>query len=162
ISDTTIYDKLGIGGLSLIYPSGYLMLRDGTRLRIDSGNVTWLRGQNGNKIIFTYDSSNRVLTITHSLNRQGTFNYPHSNSTFSDQITLKGFGGATRTISLNYSNLANALRTTNPRNEPASRYQIQTYNGLFPLLNNASSTTNFNPLVVSSVTLPNNQQYQFF
>ena len=162
ISDTTIYDKLGIGGLSVIYPSGYLKLRDGTCFRIDSGNITWLRDRNGNKITFTYDAYNRVVTITDSLNRQVTFSYADLTSTFSDQITLKGFGGATRTISVNYSNLANVLRTTNPRNESASRYQIQTYKGLFPLLNNASSTTNFNPWKASSVTLPNNQQYQFF
>jgi RHS repeat-associated protein len=160
ISDTTVYD--GGGGSALFYPSGYLMLRDGTRYRIDGGNVTWMRDRNGNKVSFTYDTSHRVLIITDSLNRQVTFTYANFTSTFSDQITLKGFGGATRTIFVNYANLSTVLRTTNPRSEPASRYQIQTYKNLFPLLNNASSTTNFNPSVVSSITLPNNQQYQFF
>jgi hypothetical protein len=53
------------------------------------------------------------------------------------------------------------LRTTNPRNEPSGRYQIQTYHNLFPELNNASSYSSWNPWVVASVTLPNNQQYQF-
>ena len=159
-SDNTIYDQLGAGGLGLIYPSGYLRLRDGTRFRIDGGNVTWLRDRNGNKITFTYDSSNRVLTITDSLNRQVAFTYADIN-TFSDVITLKGFSGTTRTVSVNYSYLTSALRSTNPRSEPASRYQLQTYKGLFPELNNASSSTNYNPSVVSSITLPNNQQYQF-
>jgi RHS repeat-associated protein len=164
ISDTTIYDQTQIVNAlsSLIYPSGYLMLRDGTRFRIDGGNVTWMRDRNGNKLSFTYDASHRVLTITDSVNRQVTFTYADYLSTFSDQITFKGFGGANRTILINHTTLDGALRTTNPRNEPPSRYQIQTYRGLFPELNNASSSTNFNAFVVSSVTLPNGRQYQFF
>jgi RHS repeat-associated protein len=163
VSDATISDTPYILNetSSLIYPSGYLMLRDGKRLRIDGGNVTWIRDRNGNKLSFTYDTNHRVLTITDSLNRQVTFSYADFVSTFSDQITFKGFSGLTRSISINYSSLSNALRTTNPRNEPVSRYQIQTYKGLFPLLNNASNTTSFNPQVVSSLTLPNGQQYQF-
>ena len=100
--------------------------------------------------------------LASSLNRQVTFSYADFVSTFSDQITFKGFSGLTRSISINYSSLSNALRTTNPRNEPAARYQIQTYKGLFPELNNASNSTNYNPQVVSSVTLPNGRQYQFF
>jgi len=136
------------------------MLRDGTRYRIDGGGVTWIRDRNGNKMTFVYGSGG-VTTITDSLNRQVTYSYADFVNTFSDQITVRGFGGATRTILVNYSQLANALRTTNPRNEPASRYQIQTYHGLFPELNNASSYSTWNPWVVSSVTLPNNQQYQF-
>jgi YD repeat-containing protein len=164
ISDTTIYDTTRIlnARSSLIYPSGYLMLRDGSRLRIDGGNVSWMRDRNGNRLTFTYDTNSRVTTITDSLNRQVTFSYADYVSTFSDQITFKGFAGATRTISVSYTNLINALRATNPRNEPAARYQIHTYHDLFPLLNNASSSTYFNPEVVSSVTLPNGRQYQFF
>src|SRR5213075_2954855 len=44
ISDTIIYDTTQILNerSSLIYPSGYLMLRDGTRFRIDGGNLTWM------------------------------------------------------------------------------------------------------------------------
>src|SRR5882672_7156437 len=133
------------------------ILRDGTRYRIDGGNVTWMRDRNGNKMSFTYTDS-RVTSVTDSLNRQVTISYGDP----STQISFKGFGGAARTILINYGPLGNALRTTNPRNEPASRYQIQTYHGLFPELNNASSSTQYNPGVVSSVVLPNGQQYQFF
>jgi RHS repeat-associated protein len=164
ISDTTIFDTTVIlnARSSLIYPSGYLMLRDGTRFRIDGSKVTWMRDRNGNKLSFTYDTSSRVLTITDSLNRQVTFSYADFVSTFSDQITFKGFSGLSRSIAVNYTFLSNALRTTNPRNEPTSRYQIQTYKGLFPELNNASTSTSYNPEVVSSVTLPNGRQYQLF
>src|SRR5882724_5868287 len=160
LSDTVIYDA--VAGVVQIFPSGYLMLRDGTRFRIDGGNVTWMRDRNGSRLSFTYDASHRVLTITDALNRQVTYTYADFTTTFSDQVTFKGFEGASRTILINYANLSGVLRTTNPRNEPASRYQIQKYKGLFPELNNASSSTDYNPNVVSSVTLPNGQQYQFF
>jgi YD repeat-containing protein len=160
ISDAVVYDKLNSTGSSLLFLTGYLMLRDGTRYRIVSGGVSWIRDRNGNKLSFS--SSGTVTTITDSLNRQVTIAPADFVNTFSDQITVKGFGGATRTLLVNYTQLTNALRTTNPRNEPASRYQIQTYHGLFPELNNASSYSTWNPWVVASVTLPNNQQYQFF
>jgi|GEM_PF-390263 len=149
ISDSVIYDKNQSRGSSMIFPSGNLMLRDGTKYRIDGGAVTWMRDRNGNKLTFSYNGS--VTTITDSLNRQVSFTYADYSSTFSDQITVKGFGGATRTILVNYATLSNALR---------SGYSIQTYRGLFPELNNASQYTQWNPWVVSSVTLPNGQQYQ--
>lgn len=51
ISDTTIYDYVGLTAQTFA-PSGYLMLRDGTRYRIDSGRVTWIRDRNGNRLSF--------------------------------------------------------------------------------------------------------------
>jgi RHS repeat-associated protein len=162
ISDDPIYDRLSsMGGGGVPYVSGYLMLRDGVRYRIDNGSVSWIRDRNGNKLFFGY-TDGRVTSITDSLNRQVTYTYADFGNTFYDQITFKGFGGQNRTIRVNYARLQYSLRTTNPRNEPASRYQIQTYQGLFPELNNASSSTQWNPYVVSSVTLPNNKQYQLF
>jgi RHS repeat-associated protein len=161
-ADAAINDRLqsmGSGGVQFL--SGYLMLRDGTRFRIDNGNVSWIRDRNGNRLLFGY-TDGRVTSVTDPLNRQVSYTYANFVNTFSDQITFKGFGGQYRTILVNYTRLQFSLRTTNPRNEPASRYLIQTYRGLFPELNNASSSTQWNPFVVSSVTLPNNRQYQLF
>jgi len=157
ISDSTIYDDPQSRHVSMIYPSGYMLLGDGTRYRIDNGNVTWMRDRNGNRLSFAY-ASGRVTVITDSLNRQISITYADYVNTFSDQITVKGFGGVTRTILVNFTALSNTLRTTNPRGEPASRYQIQTYQSLFPGLN-GSSASQYNPYVVSSITLPNGQQY---
>jgi len=159
LSDSTIYDKINSTGTSMIFPSGYLLLRDGTRYRMDSGGVTWMRDRNGNKL--TFSTSGSSIIITDSLNRTVTITPADFVNTFSDQITVKGFGGATRTILVTYAQLANVLRTTNPRGEPSGRYQLQTYHNLFPELNNASSYSTWNPWVVASVTLPNNKQYQF-
>jgi RHS repeat-associated protein len=109
-----------------------------------------VRDRNGNKLTFSYDGNNRVSTITDSLNRQVTITYNTGPGT-SDQITYKGFGGASRTILVNYASLANALRS--------DYSSTLTPKALFPELN-GSNTTQHNPTVVSSVTLPNNQQYQ--
>lgn len=150
VSDATIYDQvIAPGGASEIYPSGYLMLRDGTRFRIENGLAMWLRDRNGNKLSFSYDSNNRIQTITDSLNRQITITRNTGPGTF-DQITYKGFGGAQRIVKVNYSSLANALRS--------DYSSTLTYKNLFPSLD-GSTVTHHNPSVVSSITLPNNKQY---
>lgn len=150
VSDTTIYDQPISPSPGEIYPSGYFLLRDGTRYRIDNGLVSWVRDRNGNKLTFSYDGSNRVSTITDSLNRQVTITYNTGPGT-SDQITYKGFSETPRTISVNYTSLASALRS--------DYSSTLTPKALFPELN-GSNTTQHNPAVVSSVTLPNNEQYQ--
>ncbi|HJP93169.1 MAG TPA: hypothetical protein VJ875_14520, partial [Pyrinomonadaceae bacterium] len=150
ISDTPIQDYVIAPNSSAeTYPSGYLMLRDGTRFRIEGGHVEWMRDRNGNKLTFGYDSNNRVATIIDSLNRVVTISRNTGPGTF-DQITYQGFGGATRTVKVNYSSMADALRSDYP--------STLTYKALFPELN-GSSTGYHNPSVVSSITLPNNQQY---
>ncbi|MDQ2856810.1 MAG: hypothetical protein M3R68_10810, partial [Acidobacteriota bacterium] len=150
ISDTTIRDDT-----SAAAPSGYLSLRDGMRYRIDSGNVTWIRDHNGNKVSFTYGSY--LMTVTDSLNRQVIVQYADYRTTFYDQISFKGYGGAPRTIRVNYAPLHAALRT----DRPGDPQTVQTAAALFPQLTGSNS----NPVdsyVVSSVVLPDGiQQFQF-
>src|SRR5215216_4118349 len=152
ISDTAIYDNPAVNafGPHGFAVSGYVMLRDGTRYRIDSGNVTWIRDRNGNKISFTYTSNS--MMITDSLNRTVTVNYdvfdvaPYG---LCDRIIYKGFGGAQRIVRISKTNLGNALR-------PNSGYTIRTLggsSGLFPETNGSSSTY-YDPTVESAVWLP--------
>jgi RHS repeat-associated protein len=157
ISDTDIVDAWKAGDASwmgeIYMPSGYLMLRDGTRYRIDEGVVTWLRDRNGNRLSFTYSvgsSGGRLTTITDSLNRQVNIIY-NSTSAAYDEIKFKGFGGAERTIRVNYSSLDTSLR---------AGYALQTYKQLFPELD-GSSTTNYDPMVISSISLPDGRSYTF-
>jgi len=51
------------------------MLRDGTRYRIDTGQVTWIRDRNGNQLTSPRlrISWTKRYTITDSLNRQGDY-----------------------------------------------------------------------------------------
>lgn len=151
ISDNTIYDQVvAPGGLGAFDVSGVLLLRDGTRYRVDLGRITWIRDRNGNKVTFDYDANDRVVTITDSLKRTLDIVYASGTTTY-DQITFKGSGGATRTIRVNYSVMSAVLYSGTTK----------TYRQLFPELSGASTTSVFNPNVVSSITLPNNQQYQF-
>lgn len=162
ISDSIISDESLIingqpSGGGVFYPTGYLALRDGTRYRIVNGLVTWTRDRNGNRLSFGYDAFSRVITITDSLNRQVTVCYAAATGCHAsyDLITFKGYGGSARNIRVWRASLQSALR-------PNSGYSIQYYNQLFPQLNSASSSLQFNPSVVSSVELPDGRQFRFY
>ncbi len=133
----------------LFYPTGNLMLKDGTKYRIENGLVKWIRDSNGNKITFTYDASyyGKLLEATDSLNRKVTISYGNP-----DVITYIGFSGATRTIKIHWSAMGSALR-------PGSGYSIQTTHQLFPQLDTGST---YNPGVVSSIELPDSRRYYFY
>jgi YD repeat-containing protein len=159
ISDSPIYDWTASFSTSFS-PSGYLLLRDGTRYRIDNGLVTWMRDRNGNKLSFTY-SGPKVTSITDSLNRQVTIAYSVSDIApygTCDQISFKGFGGGvTRIIRVSKDTLANALRTT----RPGDLTTPQTFQQLFPDLP-GSPGSQFNPTVASSLWLPDGRRYRFY
>jgi RHS repeat-associated protein len=143
ISDSTIYDKTSIptgqaGSWNLIV-SGYLLLRDGTRYRIDSGNVSWIRDRNGNLVYSQTDAINRQITMT---------TLPDG----SDQITYKGYQGALRTIIITHTSLGSALR---------AGYSLQTQAQLFPELLGGYNLGTYNPTIVSAVILPDGRSYQF-
>ena len=164
ISDTVIYDQIinpgPPGGPDITTPSGFLMMRDGTRYRIDNGQVSWLRDRNGNKLTVTYGPQSRVSMITDSLNRKVTICYAFTaacgNPSY-DLITFQGFAGAPRTIRVWYANLGDVLRTAQPGDIGTPRTMSQ----LFPEVQLGNRTQVFNPRVISAVELPNNQTYQF-
>ena len=159
ISDTIIYDNLWSFGESytLFYPSGVLLLKDGTRYRIDNGLVSWMRDRNGNKLSFTHDPQyKRVTSITDSLNREVTITYDVQDVApygLCDKLTFSGFGGAPRTLRVSRTNLVNALR---------SGYSISSDTQLFPELNGGCTNCFINPVVTSAVWLPDGRAYKFF
>lgn len=159
ISDSDIIDLFTPGTFDPQFPfspSGYLLLGDGTRYRIDNGLTTWIHDRNHNYLYFDYDGSGRVRSIRDSLNRRVTINYGVTDSApygTCDQITYSGFGGASRTIRISYDRLHNALRTTQPGDSPA----VQNIGG--------SGTDPYDPIVVSSLWLPDTSQgrrYRFY
>ena len=170
ISDTVISDNIFPGGPATnAHGNGYVMLRNGTRYRIELGQVIWQQDRNGNKIqyFYTYDANNHVAisSIIDSLNREITIEYgvqdvaPYG---LCDRITYKGFNGATKVIRVSYKNLENILR---------SGYSLQTRGQLFPDIYNqacnpygadgqcASYVTN--PKKPSAVWLPDGRSYKF-
>jgi YD repeat-containing protein len=164
VSDAPIADNAvpqGLGGL--IFPSGNLFMRDGSRYRIVNGLVNNIRDRNGNLITFSYDGNSRVTLITDSLNRQVTINYAVSEAGFGivDQIVYTGFGGAQRIIRVaKYDHLSNDNLGGN-RFRPGVGYSLQTYGQLFPELNGSQSTVN-DSTVLGAVYLPDGRSYQFY
>ena len=153
ISDVDLFD--GYADMrEQLFPSGYLLLRDGTRYRIENGLVMWTRDRNGNKMTFAYYGG-RVTQITDSLGRVVTIGYASPSLPSSDTITYKGFGNVSRTIRV----WRDLLYNSSTNNSLRSGYTLKSYYDLFPL--NGASSGNFNPTVVTSVELPNGQSYRF-
>ncbi len=161
ISDTII-DDVG-GGEVVTSPSGYLLLSDGTRCRVDGGLIMWLRDRNGNQISFAYGTNQtheasykQVTAITDSLSRTINITYANRESPefVYDQISFSGFGGAARTIKVYKTKLQNVLHTGRA---------LKTIDQLFPdVAQQPPNTTIYNPDgVVSRVVLPNDREYRF-
>jgi RHS repeat-associated protein len=149
-SDNDIYDRVDDTNYQrILSPSGYLLLRDGTRYRVDSGYVSWIRDRNGNQVTFwgnafATDSLGREINVT-AID-------PYT-LTSEDQISFNGFGGTPRTIRVLHDTLDHLLR---------SDYSPQSLHQLFPQLNGTlGSSGNYNPSLVSSVVLPDGRSYQF-
>lgn len=156
------------------YPSalsGYLMLENGTRYRIEGGLVKWVRDRNGN--VTAYDYTNGfVIKITDSIGRTVNFLYhvqvpagtpcPYNTNTendgtkcWYDEITTRGSGGATRTLRVWHAKLDRALRQ-----DYAS---TGTYASLFPSYEQEPGADEpYEPAdVKTAVELPDGRSYLF-
>ncbi|MFL6207437.1 MAG: RHS repeat domain-containing protein [Pyrinomonadaceae bacterium] len=143
-----------------ILPSGYLYMRDGTRLRINSGYVTWLSDRNGNYTSFTYEPIyfagqpgilKRVTQITDSLNRRVTIQY--GNTITPDIITYEGVEGTSRSIKVQRKRLQDALQDGD--------YLVRSLRDLYPEYATELSTALYNPEIISSIEFPDSRSYQF-
>jgi RHS repeat-associated protein len=154
ILDTDMHDHdFILSSPGYFYPSGYMLLKDGTRYRFDEGKVSWIRDRNGNRVSFTYNEFGQVSTVTDSLNRQITFSYSRSNGTQSTFITFKGSRGVMRTIEIGTDRLHNVLRPDQT---------LRTYGELFPLDGEPSPGGGFiDSVQVSYVKLPDGRRYTF-
>jgi RHS repeat-associated protein len=145
-----------------IYPvTGNLIFADGTRYRVDAGLVTSIRDRNGNQVVLTYGTTpqdpityNRVISIVDSLDRQVSISYANNTTVFYDQISYKGFNGASRTARIYYASLSQRLR---------SGYTPQNYRHLFPDYNTGdpNDPNTYNPTVIASLEIPDGRSYQF-
>ena len=145
ISDWDIHETAY--GLEPAFADGYIKLKDGTQFRVDDGTITWMRDRNGNKVSFGYDPYRRITSVTDSLNRLVTISYPSGTTGFT-QISFKGYGGASRTLKIGQTNLANALR---------SGYTMLTGSQMFPEM---TSVWSVDSIVINYVELPDGRSYQ--
>jgi RHS repeat-associated protein len=161
ISDSEIQD-LSVGSEDeVFYPSGFLLLPDGTRYRVENGLVKWTRDRNCNLTTYTYGQDRLVRTITDSLGRTTSINYgidavdPTTGAASSyDSITYKGGGEAPREIRVWRSPLSTALRADFPG--------VESYGSLFPMYDQGVfGSPTYNPSVVRAVELPDHRRYEF-
>jgi RHS repeat-associated protein len=169
ISDSPVFDNCNNARSE--NGTGYLLMRNGTRLRFVDGLLRESRDRNGNMMTYSYGTNlsdlrtyRRLISVTDSLNRTVSITYSdfgvvNPPVVLYDLITYKGFGGNSRSIKIWYTDLGQALR---------SGYTLQTYNCLFPNLNSSwtcggsSGNTVFTATVVNKLELPNGDRYQFF
>jgi YD repeat-containing protein len=159
ISDTLIDDRSVYS--EFIYPTGYLFLRDGTRFRIENGIVISITDRNGNQLLFEYDQYKNVTAIIDSLNRRVTITYGNSlNGATYDEISWKGFQGATRRIRVWGGWLRDRLRGGTAQG--STGYTLRTMHSLFPEMPGQDDQTNFDWPVISAVELPDGRRYEFY
>jgi YD repeat-containing protein len=156
-NDIKDYRQPPSANATLLLPTGYMLLRDGTRYRIENGVTKWIRDANGNKTNFTYGAAGEVVGIDDSLNRHVSISYGNSNNPDNpDVITFKGAGGITRQIKIHHALQHMVLRT---HLDGSAEYTIKTFHELFGLQN--SQDGNCDLPVVAAVELPDGRQYQF-
>lgn len=154
ISNADIKEYAG-DGAQVFFPSGTLLMADGSQYKINSGLVDSIRDRNGNKISFEYYTdpygykTDKVIKFTGSLNRQVNITYANMTSIMYDEIKFLGFGGTQRSIKVWRGPLGNHLR---------AGYTIKSYNQLFHQLAQINASS-YNPTVVTAVELPDGRQY---
>ncbi len=160
ISSTTIYDSVYLAPTSGSPPDGWLFFPDGTRYTMTAGNVTQIRDRNGNEINLctAWNGCSGAVTATDSLGRTTTFTRVPGMSG-QDTIAFPGYNGTQRTVTVSYAPFST---TTGGQTVSylASGQSLSTFGCLFPELN-GSSGTDFNPSVITSISLPNGRSYGF-
>lgn len=164
ISDEPIYDSTRLNGPVTKSAFGYVILRDGTRFRIDRDLVVWQMDRNGNKVTFGYDPSGRLTSVTDSLGRIITVQYfdlaQGAPESVCAQVTVAGVDGVQRQIKVYSAKLGQTLRGdfgTGPSYE--DELFGDTVLGAGNGLDNAHVT--FNPRVISRVEYPSLQKWGF-
>ena len=107
VSDQSIFERaayvINQTPANNLLASGWLMLPDGTRDRVDNGTISKLEDRNGNLISFAANS------VIDSLGRTATMTYADFRNTFNDTIAYQGSAGTARQITVSYVLLQNAL-----------------------------------------------------
>jgi RHS repeat-associated protein len=159
VSDTDVTEQFDYfsGNGRYVAVSGYLLLADGTRYRIDNGHISWLRDRNGNLTTFSYDAGGRVVGEKDSLGRSVTILYqgvtdPATGVAYDhDEIRSIGAGGQPRTVKVWHGHLSDALVSGT----------TQTVQHLFPAWELDDQTSVYDPdNVVSAVELPDHRRYE--
>lgn len=159
VSDTEIFDNQFIKSGVV---DGTVYLKDGSQFIVVGGCVIQEINPNGNVITYRHTKDNLGSPTTNNIyqisDTQGnvidiTYN-PNPNVFL--QVTWRGVGGAVRGVTVNRSDLISSQRDGNL----AAGYTIkQLFNT--PKVNLTTGDGEFNPRVVSSITLPSGHSWEF-
>lgn len=153
ISDTTIDDYIMSsmpGNTREFKPTGYLMTGDGSKSRVENGEIVWMQDVNGNRTTKTATTGN--IVYTDSLSRNTEVILANQTNNLTDEIKSPGIGGTTRSSKVYYQSLGDTLQTGQT---------LKSYAALFPELYGASSTGTYNPRRISKIELPNGNSFEF-
>lgn len=176
VSDSAILDQTP----SSLDANGYVILRDGTRFRIDHNYVTQVTDRNGNRVHYEYEAyygqgsqphtyeeflstpgayypNGRIVRIYDTLGRTISIAY-RTGSDPADHfawVSVKGIGGVTHQVQIKRALLSNALRS-----DQGSPTPIPTYQQLWGL-DGCTNTGDFNPYVITAIVLPTGHSWQF-
>ena len=160
-SDTSINDN------ATSFPTGNLIFPDGRVYRIEEGSVKWIRDRNGNQLRFRYDGFSRISQVTDSLERDVFVAYSvPCGADNCDEISYTGASGSPRVIRIRVNNLA-APGVLGAGLGPVQLHEVLfddfpfAGQGWVPDGESEYATNEFDPIVVTAVELPNDQQYSF-
>ena len=151
ISDSPIADETctdngwaAMNGNNVLFPSGILMMKDGTRYRFVEGQPKWMRDRNGNTLRFP--SPGEAID---SIGRRTVLN---------GGVTYKDQNGNDQTVSVIMGSLTTALRS----DLVAAGVTVKSEQQLFPMITLQTPTALFDPQVIKAIRLPNGLEYSFF
>lgn len=148
-----VRDNTEVGAPNQFYPSGIVMLRDGTRFYIVNGQVLKQRDRNGNVMRYEYGDKARLTRIVDNLGREITIKYTRKDIT----ISAPGVGGVRREIHILREDMSKGLLRSDA--------SIKTYSELFGdyLPDFTFGYENkFDPLTVQAIVLPTGHRWDFF
>jgi RHS repeat-associated protein len=132
--------------------TGWVFLRDGTRMRVVASKVVSRQDRNGNVCTFGYDAQNRIVSLLDSLGRVITVAYRDTTALGPGvlvRVSYPGTGGVTRNVYVLQGDLDTALNSGS----------ILDGTALFSGLEYTAGP--FNPKVIKGVVLPSGHQWAF-
>lgn len=163
-ADLPINDFYNADGNAPDYPSGFVILRNGTRFKVFKGKVVEQQDSNGNIVRFLYNG-NQLTQIIDTLGR--SIDVAYSNSTSSPivaTITTKGVGGVSRVTEIKRNLLSDD-------GVLFGEETLKKLAQLFPDLDTTGGSRRppmitFNPSVITEISLPddrtgNGHKWQF-
>ncbi|HEU0048045.1 MAG TPA: hypothetical protein VFQ43_10630, partial [Nitrososphaera sp.] len=155
--------------------SGYLIFENGVRYRVESSYIVRISDRTGNRIQFSYDppvfgAVSHLRKVVDSLNREIDISYAVQEPApygMSDVITVKGFGGAIRTIHISYKQLSDNLRSDFSAASIDQQFSDLDPEILQPNTGYRTRSSPFNPglpgtaMMASALWLPDGRAYSF-